>query len=387
MKKAIFMENGTFTLQVKDVRSTLLSSIVVSASSDVRALKQRLVDIGAAPAAAVRLHIAHKGRMLEDAEPLEILRAAPVVVLAAVLPSATTTNGMAPPRRLVLPTREQVAAAWERFLPTTGGDGEAVPRPQADDDAAEALRAIARAAAAGAQRTAPTQPPPPANAAPAEDDIPEEERVCRICFCGEEAGRLLAPCRCRGSVRYVHAACLNEWRAASANPRSFYQCDQCGFRYRTERAPLAAWLQSERVVRAVTMTALLLLVVLGALLPFEPHRPLYRILRLHPHLEFGRWWRPWCDRLLVGLACPGALGVATSVRAAWAQHRGLPFEEQRWAGALLLSFAAAEGSPIILRPILFFGILHFGRVLERETRQQCRRLLTRCGERLLDANE
>jgi hypothetical protein len=188
-------------------------------------------------------------------------------------------------------------------------------------------------------------------------------------------------------VRYVHAACLNEWRAASANPRSFYQCDQCGFRYRTERAPLAAWLQSERVVRAVTMTALLLLVVLGALLPFEPHRPLYRILRLHPHREFGRWWRPWCDRILVGLACPGALGVATSVRAAWVQHRGLPFEEQRWAGALLLSFAAAEGSPIILRPILFFGILHFGRVLERETRQQCRRLLTRCGERLLDANE
>ena len=79
--------------------------------------------------------------------------------------------------------------------------------------------------------------------------------------------------------------------------------------------------------------------------------------------------------------------MATSVRAAWVQHRGLPFEEQRWAGALLLSFAAAEGSPIILRPILFFGVLHFGRVLESETRQQCRRLLTRCGERLLDANE
>ena len=39
-----------------------------------------------------------------------------------------------------------------------------------------------------------------------------QERVCRVCFCGEEEGPLLAPCRCRGSVRYVHASCLNEWR-------------------------------------------------------------------------------------------------------------------------------------------------------------------------------
>ncbi|KOO21656.1 hypothetical protein Ctob_000938 [Chrysochromulina tobinii] len=136
------MDDGTFTLQVKDVRSTLLSSIVVSASSDVRALKQRLVDIGAAPAAAVRLHIAHKGRMLEDAELLEILRAAPVVVLAAVLPSATTTNGMAPPRRLVLPTREQSSVRCCPLSRTARCTGSYGCTRTANSDAGGALGAI-----------------------------------------------------------------------------------------------------------------------------------------------------------------------------------------------------------------------------------------------------
>ena len=32
-------------------------------------------------------------------------------------------------------------------------------------------------------------------------------------------------------MRFVHPECLNEWRAQSANPRSFYLCDQCGYQY------------------------------------------------------------------------------------------------------------------------------------------------------------
>ena len=50
----------------------------------------------------------------------------------------------------------------------------------------------------------------------------EEERVCRICFAGEDAGRLFSPCLCRGSMGLVHVDCLNEWRSMSRNPRSFY---------------------------------------------------------------------------------------------------------------------------------------------------------------------
>ena len=41
---------------------------------------------------------------------------------------------------------------------------------------------------------------------------------------------MFSPCLCRGSMRYVHVHCLNEWRTMSVNSRSFYECDQCRYR-------------------------------------------------------------------------------------------------------------------------------------------------------------
>ena len=34
---------------------------------------------------------------------------------------------------------------------------------------------------------------------------------CRICRCGWEVGPLLHPCKCSGSIRYVHAECQIRW--------------------------------------------------------------------------------------------------------------------------------------------------------------------------------
>ena len=61
----------------------------------------------------------------------------------------------------------------------------------------------------------------------------ESDRCCRICFSSEEtiSNRLFRPCLCRGSMRYVHMECLDTWRQTSANPQSFFQCDQCKFKY------------------------------------------------------------------------------------------------------------------------------------------------------------
>jgi len=53
-------------------------------------------------------------------------------------------------------------------------------------------------------------------------------------------GRLISPCRCRGTMKFVHVHCLNSWRYASPNRRSVYQCDQCGYRYHFNRTHYAA---------------------------------------------------------------------------------------------------------------------------------------------------
>jgi hypothetical protein len=48
---------------------------------------------------------------------------------------------------------------------------------------------------------------------PIEDDI---RPVCRFCWGVENAsvsgGELLAPCRCDGSMRYIHRRCLQQWQ-------------------------------------------------------------------------------------------------------------------------------------------------------------------------------
>ncbi|GAA5965043.1 hypothetical protein JCM8115_005691 [Rhodotorula mucilaginosa] len=91
---------------------------------------------------------------------------------------------------------------------------------------------------------------------------PGEEKMCRICFDGpdEELGKLFSPCLCRGTSRYVHTACLEQWRKASPNARAFWECQQCGYRYRLQRTALARVVTSPLTVTTLTITFFLLLV-------------------------------------------------------------------------------------------------------------------------------
>lgn len=53
----------------------------------------------------------------------------------------------------------------------------------------------------------------------------------------DEGGRLIRPCKCKGSSKYVHEACLQAWRHAdpSYGRRNYWQCPTCGFKYRLAR--------------------------------------------------------------------------------------------------------------------------------------------------------
>jgi hypothetical protein len=53
----------------------------------------------------------------------------------------------------------------------------------------------------------------------------------------DENGRLIRPCLCRGSAKYVHEECLQAWRHADPGygRRNYWQCPTCGFKYRLAR--------------------------------------------------------------------------------------------------------------------------------------------------------
>ncbi|CAG8640899.1 1616_t:CDS:2 [Gigaspora rosea] len=73
-------------------------------------------------------------------------------------------------------------------------------------------------------------------------------RVCKICqeseFVEDEEGpymkgKLISPCKCKGSLQYVHIGCLNQWRTSSVRKDSSYQCEVCKYEYKFYRPNIA----------------------------------------------------------------------------------------------------------------------------------------------------
>ncbi|XP_029997021.1 uncharacterized protein marchf1 isoform X2 [Sphaeramia orbicularis] len=67
-----------------------------------------------------------------------------------------------------------------------------------------------------------------------------ELEVCRICHCeGDEECPLIMPCRCTGSLSFVHQSCLNQW-IKSSDTRC---CELCKFDFimETKLKPLRNW--------------------------------------------------------------------------------------------------------------------------------------------------
>ncbi|XP_077564274.1 E3 ubiquitin-protein ligase MARCHF3-like [Haemaphysalis longicornis] len=64
-----------------------------------------------------------------------------------------------------------------------------------------------------------------------------ETPMCRICFRGARAGSLLTPCNCRGTIGFVHKACLEEWLSR----RNTDECNICSYKFQVERTAKSFW--------------------------------------------------------------------------------------------------------------------------------------------------
>ncbi|CAF3516537.1 unnamed protein product [Fusarium graminearum] len=115
-------------------------------------------------------------------------------------------------------------------------------------------------------------------------------RTCRICFDAEEPkfpdqsttfgiqtgssrptyvsddpelGRLLSPCKCKGSQKYVHEGCLNAWRLANPmEARNYWQCPTCKFTYRISRLHWGSVLSSKWAQVGLTLCCCILSIFL-----------------------------------------------------------------------------------------------------------------------------
>lgn len=139
-------------------------------------------------------------------------------------------------------------AADASFQPSTPADGASAAKPEIDPTT-EPAEYGSNDASTGASAT-----DPGTGTTGVIDEDAGKERSCRICFGGvdEEAemGRLMSPCLCSGSMRYVHVQCLAMWRAK--NSKTFLECPQCKYTYVLRRGKWGDFILSARALSLAT---------------------------------------------------------------------------------------------------------------------------------------
>jgi hypothetical protein len=171
-------------------------------------------------------------------------------------------------------------------------------------------------------------------------NLPAPFRSTIITYTSEDGGRLIKPCKCKGTQRYIHEDCLAELRAKSPQKNAYLKCDLCGFEYNTKRLLIHDILLS-RVARMLLTILIVVLVMFVLGFVADPIINLY----VDPiqTLAGQRYWDPvkvdnigkkgddswWIQHFMKGLVSVGVMGFFKAVLLAnpwhfWnARHAGL----------------------------------------------------------------
>ena len=135
-------------------------------------------------------------------------------------------------------------------------------------------------------------------------------------------GRLIRPCKCKGSSKYVHEGCLQAWRHAdpSYGKRNYWQCPTCGFRYRLERMRWGRAISSTLTQISLTVSIVFLTIFLLGFVAdpiINLYLDPYSTLSSASFSKIGTKIEPilidddqlsWTEHLIKGLASLGLLG-------------------------------------------------------------------------------
>ena len=146
-----------------------------------------------------------------------------------------------------------------------------------------------------------------------------------VTYSSPDLGRLLRPCKCKGSSKYVHEGCLQAWRHAdpSYGKRNYWQCPTCSYRYQLERMNWGNWISS--AFTQLSLTGLIFLIAIF-LLGFiadpiinfytEPYAVFYAPRSLGERIDSPLSENnvpTWLEHFLKGFASLGLLGFVKAI--------------------------------------------------------------------------
>ena len=218
-------------------------------------------------------------------------------------------------------------------------------------------------------------------------------------------GRLLRPCRCKGSQQYVHEECLTAWRMADPlHRRHYWQCPTCLYRYRLQRLAWSSYVRSTTAQVALTV-GILLLAVFALGFVADPIINLY-LDPIHTIVSAGdmltddndpQYQDPlatWSEHFAKGLASLGLLGFAkfllTLSPLNWLNLRGSGLYASPSGGITARRAGMTSGRDRMAQIswiAIAVGVATFLYAVWQSVRAWSRRTLERAGDRVLDVEE
>lgn len=209
-----------------------------------------------------------------------------------------------------------------------------------------------------------------------------------------DGGRMLRPCKCKGSQKYVHEECLGAWRRQDPlQKRNYWQCPTCRYKYRLQRLTWGRWLSS--TTSQLLLTLLIFVSAMFALgfvadpiinMYLDPVNTITTAGGPTGSLIIDGEPATWTEHFIKGLASLGLLGFAKFLLTLspwhWFNMRGTGVVVGRHSGGLggtgrdrlqgLSWFAIALGIATVL-----YGVW-------KAVRAWSRRMLEQAGETVMD---
>ena len=87
--------------------------------------------------------------------------------------------------------------------------------------------------------------------------------ICRICWETDKEENLIQPCKCKGTMKWVHEKCLQKWLEVSGHQK----CQECKYKYRTVKKFKYNWhkyLDNNYTIHAVSIITIFSVIYLFA---------------------------------------------------------------------------------------------------------------------------
>ena len=229
---------------------------------------------------------------------------------------------------------------------------------------------------------------------PREDEGPPP--TCRICFGteSETSGnlRLFRPCRCAGSLQYVHVGCLNQWRRSSENTDSYLRCTTCQYSYNTQYTDLARRIEMLATDEgSLALSCLFLAIVVGVSAAVVQQLGIeHAVLRLTHFRSMYYSQIPYGKELCEGLFVVGVMGFSLRMvkTLVWLYRMRdlvtidfiVNHRDVQAFGTIFLSY----GNTAALRTAISIGVVYFVYTLVMEIKAAVKYIVQEFGEIILE---